>query len=193
MRRLFLRSFGIIAVVVAVWSLFLGVPSGSEVSAHNLLCNDGQPFRWSGTTATHWWSSAWDVSYRNALSNGTTNFNTSDFSWIWEADPAVADIIWADFNNPDTSIAGAAALTIDCTSHTILYGTLYFNFPHFNASFHTQDEKQCSSIHEQGHGVGLDHNNLVSILNPLHSARCHDTPVVKELEAHDTGDINAKY
>jgi hypothetical protein len=184
---------GVIAMVVGVWALILATPTGSTVSAHNELCPDGQPIRWAGTWATHWWPISWDASYQNAIANGTTNFNTSDFDWFWTSDDTTADVVWANYNNPDLTIAGANLMFRNCTTHTFYGGVMYFNFPHFNASSHTQGQKQCTSIHEQGHGVGLDHNDVfTSIMKVPHSQRCH-VQLIDILYSHDVSDINAKY
>jgi hypothetical protein len=101
-------------------------------------------------------------------------------------------VIWDNLGDPDFVIAGWAEMFVSCSTRTFTWGLLYFNFPHFNQSSHTQDQKQCTAIHEMGHGVGLAYNTLTSIMKGEHTSKCHST-LINTLQSHDTSDLNAKY
>ncbi len=160
--------------------------------AHNWnICGDGIPVRWYGTSTSHWWPTSWDSSYQAAIQQAASNFNTSDFDYYWAASTS-ALMIWGDLNYPDTNVAGATSIYVNCATHIIQSGSFYFNFPHFNASPHTVNQKTCTAIHELGHGAGFDHNSLYSILYADHKQRCHSW-LITSLQTHDYQDINSRY
>ncbi len=101
-------------------------------------------------------------------------------------------MLWYNLGSSDTSIAGATSLLVNCSTHTMTAGSFYYNFPHFNATSHTYNQYRCTAIHENGHGMGFDHNTLTSILLIPHSTRCHDQ-LIYTLQTHDKNDINNRY
>jgi hypothetical protein len=158
------------------------------------VCGDGLPYRWSGTSMSQNIGGV-DTVYRNAITAAQSNFNLSDFKY--SSSTTSGTIWWSNLNSQDTSTAGATRLTVDCGTHRITAANMYFNYPHFAASAHDDWARQCTAIHELGHGVGLAHNSLLStsgtsIMYGVHADRCHSYSIVA-LQPHDTSDINAKY
>lgn len=183
------KALGIILFLTMLVSMF---STASPALAHNWdQCSDATPEKWSGTSTTHWWPSTWNSLYTDAISNSQTEFNNSDFDYNW-ASQTSASVLWADLGSADTSTAGAAIWTPNCSTHTILAGSLYINFSHFNATPHTSITTECTVIHEMAHGAGFDHNTQVSVLSTPHSTRCH-TNFINKLQSHDYSDINGLY
>jgi hypothetical protein len=181
------------AAILIVGGLTLGL-TPRPTSAHNEVCSDGIGYRWTGTRVSQNIGGV-DTVYRNAINAAQSNFNWSDFKYA--SSTTSGTIRWSNLNNPDTTIAGATSSTIDCATHRITGASMYFNYPHFTASAHDDWARQCTAIHELGHGVGLAHNGLLStsgtsIMYGVHQDRCHSYSIVA-LQPHDTSDINAKY
>ena len=182
------RTLAFVAAVIAATALLPQVPA----IAHTWnLCGDGRQVKWPTSTTTVSSPSSWDSSYQQALSGAQGSFNTSHFAYR-SATPQTALAYWNDLNNPDTNIAGAASDLVACSTHSITVVSLYFNFPHFNATAHSVAQKQCTAIHEMAHGVGFDHNAEFSVLYTDHGQRCHNW-LITTLQGHDYSDINAVY
>jgi hypothetical protein len=137
----------------------------------------------------------WDSDWKTAITNARNSINTTDFDYITPASgPSQAN--WFDLNSSDTNIAGQAAISYDCAPNPnkLTSLSLYANFPHFSACcyIHGSAQKQCTAIHELGHGVGLEHNSETSIMLTSHITRCHSS-LITTVQSHDTFDINLKY
>ena len=185
-----------VTIIGGLWPL-ISLLTSPESYAHDepatsYGCSSSLPIKWSTSTVSYWRDSAWDSSYKIAISNAVNSFNNSDFTWSFQLNEELADVTWDNLNDPDFVIAGYSQMFLNCSTRTFTWGVLYFNFPHFNWSSHTQDQKQCVAIHEMGHGVGLSHNTLTSIMEADHLSNCHDS-LIKALQSHDTSDLNTKY
>lgn len=151
--------------------------------AHEYSCS----VRWASASQTYYHPLVWAPKYVNAIGNAAASIRTTDFDWNYSSSSATQ---WRDLASSDTSIAGQTSVTSDCANHRIVAVALYLNFPHL--SNHTQDQIQCTAIHEFGHGAGLAHNTLTSIMNADHAYRCHNL-LIKTVQSHDVSDLNAKY
>lgn len=185
MLRLFL--FAAAATLAAAVVLTRTAPS----QAHNWdNCGNGLTASYIGGSSLITWPSTWMNEWQTALENARVEFNVSHFVYYRGA----GETTWADLGSPDTSIAGLARITSeDCNGTALIYSVdLFINTPHFQASPHTVGQRQCTAIHEMGHLVGLNHNDLVSIETTPHEHRCHYWEV-KKLQSHDISDINYRY
>lgn len=105
---------------------------------------------------------------------------------------------WYDYNDPQNpGIAGAAEISFNPSTCRITGLNLFLNFPHFDpaqgGSNHTVDQKQCTTIHEFGHGLGLSHvSSGASIMLADHRSRCHNQ-LIKTVQSTDVVRINALY
>ncbi|MDQ3879999.1 MAG: hypothetical protein M3295_02825 [Chloroflexota bacterium] len=153
-------------------------------------CGDGAAIRWSGTSVGYYYPATWSAATRAAIDNAVFEFNKADFDYFRTS--SSAPVQWLDLGSSDTSVAGATYLSVNCSTHRIAVASLYFNFPHFTASSHPAARRQCTAIHEMGHGVGFDHNTLTSILYIDHRQRCHSWTITT-LRSHDVSDINTRY
>lgn len=189
------RGLMILISILSVIALPLMRPV-TTVSAHETnACGDGQPTRWRNASTSQGYPSSWPVSYQDAIVGATTQFNTSDFDWFTDSQSS-AKAQWGDLNNTsNTGLAGSMTGPVDCSTNPNYFQAvyLYYNFPHFNASAHTTAQKQCTAIHEMGHGVGLADNTFSpSIMYSNHNTRCHSS-LITSLQSHDLSDINGKY
>lgn len=180
---------GALTLFVAV--VVIGLPS--RVEAHDLQrCGGG--IRWPDAAQTYARPSTWGPTTRAAVDGGHNAItNATDFNF---SRATVGRIPWSDYGSPNENIAGIADVTAQCSGNApfpINGVALFLNFPHFNSP-HSLAEIQCVTVHEAGHGIGLDHNTVnFSMMNPEHGAKCHDGSPISTPLSHDVGDINAKY
>jgi hypothetical protein len=112
----------VIAIISGLW-VFSSLLTSPDVHAHDEPigsypgCSGSSPFEWSGSNATYWRDSSWDSSYKNAISNAIGNFNPSDFTWSFQSDEDLADVIWADLGDLDFAIAGLAEMYVFCSTN----------------------------------------------------------------------------
>lgn len=186
-------------VVLLVFSsaILLILPS-SMVFAHELTKDNGDPYC---TTYPNFFKSSenlydypneWPQSYKDAVDTSGTNFtNNSEFDF-YKRSATEAEFRWGNLNSSDTSIAGKVTFDYSC-SLGLAYGfTAYMNFPHFDSSSHSYDQKRCTAIHELAHVAAFGHNDVTSVLDTPHTYRCH-TVTIKTLQTHDVSDIDSKY
>ena len=190
-RRLFFRS----ATSVAIVALFLGSAQIVRADNNYYHCDfyhaPGLHAAWSSASQTTQRPSTWDSSYTYAIDNSMNHINrNTDFTWNRYDRGTV--VVWMAYGSPDKDLAGVAHLAIATSGCQITDATLYFNFAHFGTA-HTVDQKQCTAIHEWGHGMGLMHDftNLV-VMNDDHNYRCHEN-LVRYLTEADKSDVNGLY
>ena len=182
-RALVIVAFSAIGVLV---TFVAAAPAG----AHNWdFCGDGNLTKFYRSYTYETWPNTWNSEWQTALGNARVEFNVSHFKYY-----KGSGLNWANLNSSDTSVAGQTTIrAFTCGGTNLIYDvSLYINVPHFQASPHTIGQRQCTAIHEMGHAVGLDHNDLASIVNIPHSHRCHYWEI-KTLQPHDTSDINYRY
>jgi hypothetical protein len=172
---------------VAILATFvLVLPAG----AHNWdFCGNGNTTKFYRSYTYETWPSTWQSEWQTALENARIEFNAAHFTYY-----KGAGLNWANLNSSDTTLAGDMAIrSWACGGTNLIYdASLYINVPHFQASPHTIGQRQCTVIHEMGHVVGLEHNDITSIENIPHSHRCHYWEI-KKLQPHDISDINFRY
>lgn len=189
---LFKRGVGILTLILPLVALALFLPA-APAHAHNWnYCSDGYAIRWNAPSTSIAYPSTWPQSYQDAVVGAVVQFNKSDFDYVIDSQSS-AKAQWSDTNNTsNTSLAAYTSLRVDCGVHQIYNAYFTFNFAHYNAAAHTTGQKQCVAIHEQGHGVGFHHNELVSILRTSERVQCHDN-LWNTLQSHDYSDINGRY
>ncbi|MBA3779923.1 MAG: hypothetical protein H0X16_11625 [Chloroflexi bacterium] len=185
-----------LVIAVGLAAYLLVFPSMvSPVAADNNYFHCGDLFvhhRWNSATQTYQRPSSWSVTTRGAIDNAAANIN-SRTQFTWSRLDGGATVAWAALGNPDPSVAGQATLTFDQSTCRLVAADLYFNFAHFDAAAHSQDRKQCTAIHEFGHGMALAHAaSDTSIMYADHSFRCHNQ-LYKVLQPEDEADLNGLY
>lgn len=180
------------AAVSLVLLMILGAGSAiTPAQAHNTTGCSGKNSRWPGTSATYAYPTSWSFNYRNGITTAASRINGADFTWTYNSG---SGNVWGNWGSNDVFIAGYAQTWWNCgaTYAEIYRALMYYNFPHWQASPHVADQYTCTAIHEFGHGLGLAHNSVTSVLNTDHDVQCHINQWSSR-QAHDTSDINALY
>ncbi len=198
MRRVIGSSTRVATALVI--SVVLAIGAVPATLGHNnyLHCEyDFSHMRWAAAAVTYSYPSGWATSYKNAIDNAAADFrNNTVFDYNRLSSGATAP--WANWNDPDNlGLAGVTLLALNHTTCRITDAAFYFNVPHFDPSQggtnHSQDQKQCTAVHEFGHGVGLTHvASGSSVMLADHNARCHNQ-LIKVLQPEDRNDINSLY
>jgi len=146
--------------------------------------------RWSANSQTFSRPDTWAANYRTALANASSNINsTTDFSWIRVSSGAVAP--WANWNDPNSpGLAGVTQSSFNNTTCRFTDQWFYFNFPHTDGD--NVDQRQCTAVHEFGHGLGLNHVSGFRAMNANHTYRCH-TNMIKTFQGVDSAEANVLY
>lgn len=186
-----LISLSRVCVISAVTLVLACFTWSTQADAHEFPYCSGAGIRQPGSFVGFSINPGWGPTTQTAIRDSANAINNAtDFFWQDQAGyPA-----WLDAANPDTALAGLAAITYNCGTENISNVDLYLNFPHFSAAPHTRSEIACTAIHEFGHAMGFDHNTVnFSMMNPSHPDRCHDGSPISTPFSHDVLDVNAKY
>jgi hypothetical protein len=174
-------------------------------AAHNYPNgSDGLPgpcnknIKWPVASKNYYHALVWAQWITNGTSNAAASIRTTDFDWNYSSSSSNT---WSDLGSSDTSIAGATQYTnTDCsvTPGKMIEVDFYWNLPHFASGHGAVDSAertnylQCLAAHEFAHGAGLAHNSTTSVLRTNHTTQCH-TSSWRNVQPHDTTDLNAKY